>query len=201
MGYLLRGVLFCVAFLFLTGEGSLSARQFAAPTPKHPPQLIIDDSIHPDFENLARETWDLFLKVFHSRSDCFGDVTLKASTNLKSRAGYVPDTATVIVHVPGTKAMLQSALVHEWAHHIEFQCDAHQELRSAFLKALGLPMDTLWQPHNITVDPPASDWALIPSEHYAEATVELVLGQRQIPTNIRVSREALQVLKDWVNDK
>jgi hypothetical protein len=172
------------------------------------PQLLMDGSVGADLEALAIETWDRFLTVFWERRDCFGDVHLQASYTLGSRAGYDPDTATVIVRVPGTAAMLQSGLIHEWAHHVEFQCEAHQELRAAFLAAQGLPADTPWRPDEAHRRPAdahqdrpaeahASGWAEIPSEQYAEATIILVLGGRPIPTEARVTLEALGVLGEW----
>lgn len=176
--------------------------------PHGPPRLVVGESVGADLEALAQETWDRFLALFRARWDCFGGVRLEAAYGLDSRAGYDPDTATVIVRVPGTAAMLQSGLIHEWAHHVEFQCEAHQELRAAFLAAQGLPADTPWRPedaqqrpagaqHDRSADAPASDWAEIPSEQYAEATIELVLGGRPIPTQIHVTREAIGVVGGW----
>lgn len=188
-------ILILVAILTTAGEASSNNRPM--PTSSQRPRLIIDDSVARDFAVLALETWDLFLAVFQNREACFGDVYLKAAHDLDSRASYNPDSATVTVRVPGTPAMLQGALVHEWAHHIEFQCEEHQALRSAFRIAQGLPLDTPWRPDDTPVNAPASDWADIPSEHYAEATIELVLGERPIPTKIRVTREAVRVIAAW----
>jgi hypothetical protein len=135
--------------------------------------------------------------VLQARGDCFDDVRLVARTELDSRAVYDPARATVTVRVPGTPALLREALVHEWAHHVEFQCGQHQALRPAFLAALGLPPDTPWRSDDAPANAPASDWAGIPSEQFAEATVELVLDRRQIPTKIRVSKEAVQAVAAW----
>lgn len=168
---------------------------------EHRPRLLVDESVGADLEALAEESWDQFLVAFWARRDCFGDVHLRAVSTLGSRAGYDPDTATVTVRVPGTAAMLQSGLIHEWAHHVEFQCAAHQELRAVFLAAQDLPADTPWRPDDAhqdrSADAPASDWAEIPSEQYAEATIALVLGGRPIPTQIHVTREAIGVVGEW----
>jgi hypothetical protein len=161
------------------------------------PALIVDDSVDAGFEALARETWDRFLVTFSARTNCFGDVHLRAVYALGSRAGYDPDTATVSVHVPGTPAKLQSALVHEWAHHVEFQCAAQQDLRPAFLDAQGLPPDTPWRPRNTLANAPVNEWADAPSEQFAEATVQLVLGGRPIPAPARVTLEAVRVVGEW----
>jgi hypothetical protein len=150
-----------------------------------------------DLAGVAQETWARFLDTFEARAGCFGDVQLRASPDLASRAGYDPDTATVTVHVPATRALLEGALIHEWAHHVEFQCPAHVELRAAFLAAQGLPADTIWRPDNAPADTPSSLWAEIPSEQCAEAAIVLVLGRRQIATAAPVSEEAVHVLANW----
>lgn len=158
---------------------------------------MMDDSVGSDFATLALATWQQFLYVFRARTDCFGNVHLHAATDLSSRAAYDPKTAIVIVRVPGSATMLQSALIHEWAHHVEFQCPAQKGMRAAFLAAQGLPPDTLWRPDDTPANTPESEWATIPSEQYAEATIEVVLGRRQIPTTARVSPEAVQVIAHW----
>jgi hypothetical protein len=160
------------------------------------PQLHIDSSVAADFRALALQTWDQFLKVFWARRDCFGDVHLRADKTLGDRAVYEPDTATVSVRVPATAAMLQGALVHEWAHHLEFQCTAQEQLRKAFLLAQGLPEGTPWRSIE-TPEMPAGDWAEVPSEQYAEATIALVLGGRSIPTGARVTAQAVDVIERW----
>jgi hypothetical protein len=165
----------------------------------HRPALIFDPSVGSDLQALAQQTWDQFLQVFAARTGCFGDVHVRVAWALDSRGGYDPPTAMVTVLVPGTPARLQSALIHEWAHHIEFQCPEQQELRAAFLKAQGLPADTLWRPEDVPPGIPASDWAKMPSEQFAEATVELVLGGRSIGTSANVTREAVQVIREWAN--
>lgn len=165
----------------------------------HTPQLYADDSVAPDLKTLADETWNKFLEAFQARTDCFGDVHLHAATNLDSRALYDKETATVTIRVPATKVMLQGGLIHEWAHHIEFQCEAHVDLRAHFLAAQGLNTDTPWRIDYSPANTPESEWAVIPSEQFAEATIELVLGRRQIPTTARVRAEAVKVIADWAS--
>jgi hypothetical protein len=161
------------------------------------PQLIADDSVASDLRVLADGTWQKFTAAFEVRSGCFGDVRLHAARDLGSRAAYDPETATVMVQVPATVAMLESALVHEWAHHIEFQCPDQEELRPVFLAALGLPVDTPWRPDDTSAKMPAADWSRIPSEQYAEAVVEYVLGRRPIPTGAVVRQAAIDVIAQW----
>ncbi len=176
----------------------LAGCALAAPAgPQTRPRLIADQSVGSDLAALAQATWQQFLKVFAARLDCFGDVHLHAASVLGSRAAYDPRTATVTVRVPGTPAMLQGALIHEWAHHVEFQCPAQEALRPAFLAAQGWAPGTPWRPAQTPVSLPESEWAAIPSEQYAEATIEVVLGQRPIPTTARVSPAGVQVIARW----
>lgn len=170
------------------------------PRPADRPELIVHESVAVDFQALALQTWDRFLTVFWARRNCFGDVYLRAAPALGSRAAYDPDSATVIVRVPATAAMLQGALIHEWAHHLEFQCSEHEDLRAAFLLAQGLPGDTAWRTAGAR-QMVATAWADVPSEQYAEAVIALVLGGRPIPTRARVTGEAVQVVEKWAAGK
>lgn len=157
--------------------------------PSTPPRLNLDATVAADFRALADETWAQFLITFAARSNCFGDVTLRTARKLESRALYDPKTATVTVRVPGTPAFLQAALIHEWAHHIEFQCDEHHTIRPAIVAALDLPPNTAWWTDHA--------WAESPSEQYAEATVELVLGDHPLPTKIWVDPKIVTIVADW----
>jgi hypothetical protein len=192
-------VLATMALIAVTASVVVVAR---TPRIDHPPpELHVDDSVGPDLKLLASNTWDQFIEAFKARNDCFGDVTLRAAYDLESRATYDPDTSMVTVRVPGTPAMLQGALIHEWAHHVEFQCDEQKELRPAFTASLGMAPETSWRPSAPQADMPASVWADIPSEQWAEAAIELVLGRRQIPTKADVPGEALRILREWVGGR
>ena len=196
-----RRSLILISLLIATSLALVSCSPRQTVTPRPLPRLIVDDSVAEDLQAVAEETWSKFLAVFQARTNCFGDVRLHVAYDLDNRAAYDPDTATVTVRVPATSVMLQGALIHEWAHHIEFQCDAQKELRPAFLAAQGLPADTPWRTDYTPANTPESAWAGIPSEQYAEATIEVVLGSRQIPTTARVSVEAVHVIAEWASGK
>lgn len=167
--------------------------------PRHQatPRVIIDDSVAPDFAAVIQETWDQFLLVFAARSDCFGDVRVKADYDLTDRAMYDPQTATITVRVPERASILKGALVHEWAHHVEFQCEAQKEMRAAFIEAQGMPADTPWRSENGSIYLRSSDWASIPSEQYAETTIVVVLGERPISTDAPITTEGMEVIRAW----
>ena len=176
-------------FLFLSLLSSFLLLGACQPT-SAAPRLLIDDSVAPDFQQLAQATWADFLTAFQARTDCFGDVRLQAVSDLPSRAAYDPATATVSVRVPGTPAFLQSGLIHEWAHHVEHQCPEHLELRPAFLTAQGLPANADWFS--------GESWAATPSEQYAEAVVVLVLGRRAVSTKAFLTEKSIQVVRAWM---
>jgi hypothetical protein len=163
------------------------------------PQVIIDASVDQDFAALIQETWGQFLLVFAPRGDCFGDVLVQAEYDLTDRAMYDPQTATVSVRVPERASILKGALVHEWAHHVEFQCDAHTEMRAAFIEAQGMPADTPWRSKDGTTHILSSDWANIPSEQYAEAAIVLVLGERPVSSKSKppITAEGVEVIRMW----
>ncbi|MCB9421698.1 MAG: hypothetical protein H6667_18000 [Ardenticatenaceae bacterium] len=161
------------------------------------PRLIIDTSVAPDFAVVIQETWEQFMSAFAARSDCFGDVLIKADYDMPDRAMYDPRTATITVRVPERASKLKGALVHEWAHHVEFQCEAHTELREAFIEAQGMPANTPWRSEGGSVNVLSSDWANIPSEQYAETTIVLVLGKRPVKTNAPITEDGVDVIRAW----
>ncbi len=164
-----------------------------------PPRLIPDSSVGSDLAALATNAWDRFLAVFWARSGCFGDVHLHAAYSLDGRAGYDPETATAILLVPGTPAMLESGLFHEWAHHVDYQCPDLKELRPAFLAAQDLPADTPWRIDYRAGETTTDEWAAQPSEQFAEATILVVMGDRPIPTAAQVSPDAVRVIQEWAS--
>lgn len=182
------GAVLCLLSVVATGCGR-----------HYPPRLIPDSSVGSDFAALASSAWDRFLTVFQARSHCFGDVHLHAAYSLEGRAGYDPDTATATVLVPATPAMLESGLIHEWAHHLDYQCPALRQLRPAFLAAQGLPAETPWRMEYNPGNTPTDVWAAQPSEQFAEATIVVVMGDRPIPTAARVSPEAVRVIEQWAS--
>ncbi|MDJ0665185.1 MAG: hypothetical protein QNJ75_11530 [Acidimicrobiia bacterium] len=153
------------------------------------PELRHDDSVPDDLRALADETWEDFLAAFSGRHDCISSPTLHAAWELETRAEYQPATAVLSVRVPGTPATLRSQLLHEFAHHLEFTCSDHEELRAAFLLAQGFPAEAEWLV--------GDSWETTPSEHYAEAVVELVEGRRTHQGGIYITDDAIDVVRVW----
>ena len=147
------------------------------------PVLLHDDSVPADLRQLADETWQDFLAAFPARWGCIPPPTLHAAWELETRAVYEPGTMTLSVRVPGTPATLRSELLHEFAHHVEFACEDHRNLRPAFLEAQGFDPDAAWFD--------GDTWETTPSEQYAEAVVELIEGRRTHSGGIVVNDDAI----------
>ena len=154
-----------------------------------PPALRFDISVPSDLANLATETWQDLLAAHEARHDCIAPVVLSAAWELNDRAEYHPGSATVVIRVPGTAPNLRAGLIHEFAHHVEFTCPEHKELRAAFLAAQGLAAATDWFD--------GDTWETTPSEQYAEATVEVILGRRAHHGGISISDEAADIVRRW----
>lgn len=156
------------------------------------PVLSFEDSVPDDLRSLATETWQDFLEALPARASCIGPATLAAAWELDTRAEYRPDAATIVVRVPGTAPTLRNQMIHEFAHHVEFTCPEQSGLRSAFSEAQGLAGTTPWFE--------GDTWETTPSEQFAEATVELVLGRRPHHGNIHISAQAAEIVRRWASD-
>lgn len=148
-----------------------------------------DETVPDDLRALADETWNDFLAAHPGRWECISPPNLRADWDLESRGEYRPGSATVVVRVPGTPATLRSELIHEFAHHVEFSCVEHHELRPDFLRAQGFAPTATWDE--------GDSWENTPAEQYAEATVELIEGRRTHPGGIQITPEAIDVIREW----
>jgi len=160
--------------------------------PDGPPALLFDDTFPCVIRAVATETWEDFLTAHQARRDCISPVVLSATWELDHRAEYRPSSATVVIRVPGTAPNLRNGLIHEFAHHVEFTCPEHEQLRPGFLAAQGLPSSTDWFGGGV--------WETTPSEQYAEATAEVVLGRRAHHGGISISAEAVAIVRRWGSD-
>ncbi len=160
-----------------------------AARPDPAPEITFDASVPDDLRALAVETWGDFLAVHPARRHCIDPVVLSAAWELDARGEYRPERATVVVRVPGTAPNLRDQMIHEFAHHLEFVCPDQADLRTAFRAAQGFPSSAPWFE--------GDSWETTPSEHYAEATVEVVLGRRAHHGNIRISDRASEIVRRW----
>ena len=142
-----------------------------------------------DLRELATATWSRFDAAFSAHRACTPPVELVGDWDFENRGVYEPDTRKVILGIPGTAAQLESALIHEFAHHVEFNCEAHLDLRPGFLDAQGFPEDAPWA-HG-------TSWEATPSEQWAEAAIEVVRGRRLYQRNVAIRLEARELIAAW----
>jgi hypothetical protein len=174
--------------VFLIALVPFAAADSLAPRGREP-TLALSSGMPHDLERVVRTTWGRFVSAFPARASCFEPVTVAGAWELGDRATYDPADREVTVRIPGTAPNLAAALVHEFAHHLEFTCRAQRAMRSSFIAVQGLPRDARWFE--------GSTWERIPSENFAEAVVEYVLGHRPSHSRIAVSSGALAVIGHW----
>ena len=152
------------------------------------PALRFADDVPNDVRQLAVATWDRFLAAFPARLACVADVTLEGAWTYGARAHYDPDARLVTLRIPGTAPNLSASMVHEFAHHVEFTCSAQRSMRPEFLAAQGIAPGTRWRAGHT--------WFDKPSEQYAQAVIQVVLGPQPNPLVV-VRPAALGVIRRW----
>ena len=153
------------------------------------PKLRFAENTPGDLREFATATWSRFDAAFSAHRNCTPPVELAGDWDFDSRGIYEPDARKVIVGIPGTAAQLESALIHEFAHHVEFNCEEHLDLRPGFLDAQGFPEDAPWAR--------GTSWQTTPSEHWAEAAIEVVRGHRLYQRNVAITLEARELIAAW----
>jgi hypothetical protein len=136
-------------------------------------------------------TWNRFVHAFAGQLDCVEPVDLMLVRDVADgAAAYQAEGRLIKVEVPTSPARFRESLVHELAHHVEATCDRQQSLRPAFLEAQGFPPGTEWTGRMA--------WELMPSEHFAEAVVQIVNGERVLHDDIvTLTPEAIALVESW----
>ncbi len=153
------------------------------------PDVAFTRDVPADVRALVRRVSADVADALPARSDCLAGATLDTEWSLPDRARYLAADATIVLRIPATAAQLEQALIHEFAHHVEHTCEAHRELRTAFLLAQGLPEHTSWFG--------ADEWEATPSEQYAEAMIVHVRGRRSFHRQMHVDDRAVAVVAAW----
>ena len=153
------------------------------------PALTFGDNTPEDLRALASATFDATSDAFPGQQDCLGHVVLAGAWELDDRARYRPDRSEITLRIPATARQLETSMVHELAHHLEFSCPTHPEMRQAFLEAQGFEPGTDWYE--------ASTWETTPSEQWASAVVMFVLDRPDERSRIVITPAALDVVREW----
>ncbi len=117
-------------------------------------------------------------------ADCIEGFTIRPDWNLDDRARY--RSGVIDIRVPATAPRIEEVVVHEVAHHLDATCDGLDEVRPEFLATQG--STSAWDS--------GPSWEETPAEQFAEALTLVVLG-RQRAHNVRVSSEAVDVVRRW----
>ncbi len=153
------------------------------------PKITFGANTPDDLRGLVDDVWDQFRDAFPALDDCVGEVRLEGDWDLDEQGEYRALTATITVGIPGPPSRLSHTIVHELAHHVESVCPTQWDLRGSFLAAQGLPPGTAWFE--------AETWEEIPSEQFAEAVVEVVLGWPAVHYRIDLRPEAVELVRQW----
>jgi hypothetical protein len=154
-------------------------------------ELVVGETVAADFAALATTAHTRFLAAAPAVIDCMGKLRLEAAPELDDLARYDQSSRIMYVRVPATAPSLEASLVHEFAHHLEVVCESQQSLRAGFLIAQGYPVDTPWFGD--------AAWEERPSEQFAEAVVEVVLGRRsRHQLGLRLSPESVRLVEEWL---
>lgn len=157
-------------------------------TVPRPAELSITGASPADLRVLIVDTWDRFVEAFPARRGCLAPVTVQGAWSLDGRGSYDPVRRLVTVRIPGTAPNLQASLVHEFAHHMEFTCPEQRDVRVPFLAAQGLPLFATWFQ--------GRSWETTPSEQFAEAIVQVVLG-RPAHQAVLIHPRSVELLRAW----
>lgn len=84
-------------------------------------------------------------------------------------ARYRFDERVIDIEIPTSPRRFKESLVHEYAHHVDTTCVGLHELRDEFAAAQDLD-PARWDD--------AEEWDVTPAEHFAEAVVAVVTGDR-----------------------
>jgi hypothetical protein len=103
--------------------------------------------------------------------------------------GYRIADETVIVGNGRPDVELQTKLIHEMGHHLDFACDAQGTIGAALRAAQDIPADTPWFGQG-----PSTSW---PAEYFANAVLIATGGN----TAHNVNPETVALVAEWMNHR
>ena len=153
-----------------------------------PADLSVTRGSPADLRALIVTTWEQFVEAFPARRSCLAPVTVQGAWELDGRGSYDPGSRLVTIRIPGTAPNLRASLVHEFAHHMEFTCPEQHNVRATFLAVQELPRSASWFE--------GVSWQTTPSEQFAEAVVQAVLGPPAHPS-VLIHPACVALLRAW----
>lgn len=132
------------------------------------PLVTFRQDVPDDVEAEAIDAVAAFNGTFSARRGCVDGVEVVLVDHVEGGdARYVGDAATIEIAIPTSPRRFRESLLHELAHHVEHRCAEFDRLAEQILSLTG---GETWSGQ--------ARWEDRPAEHWAEAVVEVSLGER-----------------------
>jgi len=151
------------------------------------PRVTYREGTPGDVMALGDSSFADVLAAFPARVGCLRDVTVAHNWDLGTEAGFY-EANYIEIEVPNTSAQIRQTYVHEFGHHLDFNC-VDRELRDAFIAAMGHGPSTDWYSESWS-------WERRPAEQFAEAVVAVV-GGSPLHADMQLTSDAVRVVEDW----
>jgi hypothetical protein len=132
-----------------------------------------------------------FVGVFAARRRCIGGAELQLVHEIDDGdARYVAAEYLIEIEIPTSPRRFRESLVHELAHHVDHSCPDADVLRTELVTVVGA---TGWTGQE--------RWEDRPSELWAEAVVEIVLGERvRFERSVPLDHGVVEAARRWIGD-
>ena len=162
------GLVVLVAIIIGVALGVGAAVLARSQSPGAEPVVRLRQPVPPEVEQEVRAAVADFVAVFGAHRGCIGGAELELVRRIDDGdARYVAADDLIEIEIPTSPRRFRESLVHELAHHVDHSCPHATALRADVMTALGA---SEWTGQR--------RWDQRPSELWAEAVVEIVLGER-----------------------
>lgn len=153
------------------------------------PRIRLVQDVPAEVSTIVETTWQDFEEHLPWAAECMLPVELILTRSVPDGAARYRATEQLIeVEIPTSPARFRESVVHEIGHHIDATCEGIDQLRRDFISAQGLDPQLPWDD--------AETWEATPAEHFAEAIVAIVTGDRlQHEDRIAISDRSLDVVR------
>ena len=180
------GAVALVVVIGVTGVVAIAARGGRAGAE---PVVRLQQHVPPAVEREVRATVALFVAVFEDRRECIGGAQLRLVRAIdEGDARYVVAEQLIEIEIPTSPRRFRDSLVHELAHHVERTCPDAADLREGIVEATGA---NAWTGQ--------ARWEHRPSELWAEAVVQIVLGERaRFARSVPLDDAVVDTARRWI---
>lgn len=133
--------------------------------------------VPPDVASIVDDVWHDLEDRLSWAGECMLPVEVLLSRDVSDgSARYRAEEQLIEIEIPTSPSRFRESLVHELGHHIDATCAGLDDLRAAFAAAQGFDEGHPWNE--------GASWEVTPSEHFAEAVVLIVTGDRLVHADI-----------------